>query len=367
MHDGLFRILLLVVLLLGPLSVDSYAAEAPSATPNQTPAADTNENIDRQPPVWRFGLLAAYCVLIVGASLFGGMLPSLIHLSHTRMQLIISFVGGLMLGIGLLHLLPHAAAELGSTDRAALWMIGGVMTMFLLIRTFHVHHHSPVELPPGIATPEHEHKHDHDHDHDHSGHEHHHGAANYYQNCEHTHQYSWIGITLGLALHTLIDGIALGASVEADAVYARTFSLLGLGTFFAILMHKPLDAVSITSLMAVGGWSQKWRNIVNLSFALMCPLGTLLFLFGVNFLAGSQPYVLGAALAFSAGVFVCISLSDLLPEMEFHSHNRGQLTLTLIAGLALAWALTLLEPAHLHAHNSNPSTENVSFHVSSMM
>ena len=43
-------------------------------------------------------LLTVYCLLIVAVSLLGGWLPSRIKLTHTRMQTIVSFVGGLMLG-----------------------------------------------------------------------------------------------------------------------------------------------------------------------------------------------------------------------------------------------------------------------------
>ncbi len=334
-----------------------------SAAVSDAVPAPTDETGDSTPSVkntaWRYGVLLMYCAMIVCASLFGGWLPSMIHLSHTRMQLIISFVGGLMLGIGLLHLLPDAAHQLGSTNRAALWMLGGVLAMFILIRTFHVHHHGPVELPPELqlgpdaAAAHAHHEHDHDHDHDH------HGEPSYYQSCQHTHQLSWLGITLGLALHTLIDGIALAASVETDAERTTTYSLLGLGTFLAVLMHKPLDAVSITSLMAVGGWSTRWRNIVNTAFAMMCPLGAVLFLFGVRQFGDAQQQIVGSVLAFAAGVFVCIALSDLLPEMEFHSHNRTQLSLTLAAGIGLAWALTLLAPVHLHG----PDQKTVSTRV----
>ncbi len=49
--------------------------------------------------------------------------------------------------------------------------------------------------------------------------------------------------------------------------------------------------------------------------------------------------MVGCGLAFSAGVFLCISLSDLLPELEFHAHDRVVLSLALIAGIALAYAI----------------------------
>ena len=53
-------------------------------------------------------LLVVYCVLILLASVSGGQLPSLVRMTHLRTQVLMSFVGGLMLGIALLHLLPHA-------------------------------------------------------------------------------------------------------------------------------------------------------------------------------------------------------------------------------------------------------------------
>ncbi len=46
--------------------------------------------------------------------------------------------------------------------------------------------------------------------------------------------------------------------------------------------------------------------------------------------------------------FFASLLADVLPDMEFHRHNRVQLTAALLAGIALGWAIHLLEPAHSH-------------------
>ncbi len=128
----------------------------------------------------------------------------------------------------------------------------------------------------------------------------------------------------------------------------QAIAATSIGTFLAIMLHKPLDAVSITSLMSAGGWSTRGRMLVNLAFAVMCPLGAALYLFGAHSLPIDQRLLTGTALAFSAGVFLCISLSDLLPEIEFHSHNRIALTACLIAGVALSYAVSLLESGHIH-------------------
>jgi zinc transporter ZupT len=63
-------------------------------------------------------------------------------------------------------------------------------------------------------------------------------------------------------------------------------------------------------------------------------------------------------LAFSAGVFLCISLSDLLPEMEFHSHSRIPLTAALLLGILAAWLLGILEGEHSHGGEHNHGGEH---------
>ena len=136
--------------------------------------------------------------------------------------------------------------------------------------------------------------------------------------------------------------------LKPTAKYPSQAGLYGFGTFLAIILHKPLDAVSITSLMAGSGWKSQSRFFVNLVFSTMCPIGVALFVFGIRQFSGMQDLVVCSVLAFSAGVFLCIALSDLLPEMEFHAHNRFRLTAALTAGVLLAYGITFLEPPHLH-------------------
>jgi len=306
-----------------------------------------------------FWILTLYCGLIVLASLAGGWLPFLVNLTHTRMQVMVSLVAGLMLGVGLFHMLPHAYGEIaghspaGALDRAVWWMMVGLLTMFFLIRAFHFHQHGAAGLPEVTEQGEHTTPacaHDHDHDHDHGHHHHHSHQGSHGHHHGHSHQLSWVGVTFGLALHTMIDGIALAASVQAESLHHADSWLIGVGTFVAILLHKPLDAVSITSLMTAGGWSSPWRHTVNAGFAMMCPLGALLFYTGLSQLDAGQGLMVGCALAFSAGVFLCISLGDLLPEVEFHSHDRIKLSVALLCGIALAYGIGFLEPAHAHQH-----------------
>lgn len=307
-------------------------------------------------------LLLMYCLLIGLSSLCGGWLPMLVRLTHKRMQILVSLVGGLMLGVGIFHQLPHAVAAMptnGGHGHHALdwcmgWLMFGLLLTFFMLRMFHFHSHDAVEIDGGH---DHDHGHDCAHDHDHG---HHHDDHGHQHDHDHDHGHdeaplatfksSWIGIFLGLSLHTLLDGVALAAHVQADALHSGNngFALLGLGTFLGVVLHKPLDSLSITSMMATSGWSRQSMLMVNMGYALMCPLGAALFYFGIQSFGGGRDVGVAAALAMSAGVFICISLSDLLPEVQFHSHDRLWLSFSLLLGIALAWGIGFLEPAHTH-------------------
>jgi zinc and cadmium transporter len=273
-------------------------------------------------------LLVCYCVFALFAALAGGALPTLFKLTHTRLQLAVSFVAGLMLGLSLLGLLPHASHELQSVQRTAVWMLGGFMAMFLLQRFLPFHHHDVAEGSP-------------------------------VEPCGHTHSLaersarslSWMGVALGLSLHSIFDGLAMAAAVVSDA--QGHVGALGLGTALAVILHKPFGALAITTLMAASGAARFSRNLVNLAFALVTPSGALLFYLGAGPWAHEHPAWLGCALAFCAGTFLCISCADLLPELQFHRHDRVKLSLALLAGIGVALLIVWFGHAgHEHQHNA---------------
>ncbi len=314
-------------------------------------------------PNWQtWGLLIAYSAAVVFASVIGGLLPEWIRLTHTRMQLMISFVGGIMLGIAVFHMIPHAlVAAGGDSDVVARGLMLGLVVTFFLLRFFHFHQHGPADF--GIYAEETK-----DTDgasESHTTHvcaDHHHPAAH-----EHAHSSRgttrWIGVLVGLGLHTLTDGVAMASGILSETSHGHAGWLPGFGIFLAVLLHKPLDAVSITSLMHPITTPGK-RLMVNISFALMCPLGASLFLMGASFDSGWASQLTAWGLAFSAGVFLCISLSDLLPEMEFHSHSRLQLSAALLLGILIAAAIGLLEGDHAHGqpHPDHTHSDHSSNH-----
>ncbi len=60
-------------------------------------------------------------------------------------------------------------------------------------------------------------------------------------------------------------------------------TVAGFGTFLVIFLHKPFDAVTITTLMTLGSWKRSGMHLVNGLFALMVPLGAMLFHLGLSY------------------------------------------------------------------------------------
>lgn len=299
-------------------------------------------------------LIAIYCLLSVVASLSGGWVPLVVRLNHRRMQIGISFVSGVMLGIGLLHLLPHSFEMLQSIDLTVTWLMAGFLFMFFLERFFHFHHHdvpdegAPQDAPRAAHGPGADDAH-----HDHAGHAHLDASR-----ASVGSPFPWGGAVVGLTLHGLVDGVALAAAVAAEA---GMVTWAGLGTFLAIVLHKPFDSLTIGTLLAGAGRNATLRHLINALYSLVTPLGVALF-----YLASvgiDQPQAgLGQVLGFAAGAFVCIATSDLLPELQFHRHDRATLSAALIAGIAVAWSTVFLEGGHGHSHSPAHSHQDEADH-----
>jgi zinc and cadmium transporter len=287
--------------------------------------------------------IVVYCACVIIASALGGLVPLVVRLDHRRMQFGLSFVSGVMLGVALFHMVPHAlmarmesgagASEdaHGLFDPLMVSLALGFLAMFFLQRFAHFHQHEAPE--PACDDPM--------HGHDGHHHEHPHGHA--------VGRLTWAGAALGMGLHALLEGVALAASVQAAQEGAAAPALAGLGTFLVILLHKPFDALTVATLLRAGGGSRAAMLGVNAAFALLVPIGAVLFIqLGPGMLGGADvavPY----ALAFSAGTFLCIAAADLLPEVQFHRHDRIGLSVALILGLGLALAVGKLE-ASSHSH-----------------
>ena len=276
--------------------------------------------------------LALYTLAILAGALVGGSLPLIGRIGRSDIGL--SFSAGVMLGAAFLHMLPEAVEEAGAV--AAPFVMVGFLLLYLLERFVLIHICAEPgpnarlsaagegTLPaPGAHAHAHAHVHDHGHAHAHAGDLHLEDGTG----CDvHT-----LGMAafVGMSLHTLVDGFALGAaSVDAG---------LGLLVFLAILAHKVPNSFSLSAILRAEGYSRGKALAMNAAFALMVPAGAGLYVIARQ--AVRTESFTAYALAASAGTFLHLSLSDILPDLHRRSGSKTLLTGALLAGIGLMWAL----------------------------
>jgi uncharacterized membrane protein YraQ (UPF0718 family)/zinc transporter ZupT len=145
---------------------------------------------------------------------------------------------------------------------------------------------------------------------------------------------------VGLALHSITFGLALGGIVER---LSRDWPL-----FLSLLIHKAAETFSLGVVMSLARIPLARALLLSLAFAAIEPAGIL---FGASLHTrenGLEPIFTG----FACGTFLYVAVCDLLPEV-FHDtvHGWGKLGWLLLGILITAISLPGTEglPALLHA------------------
>jgi len=256
-------------------------------------------------------MLFAYCLIIATISIVSGLLAFSVRPTHRKMQLIISFVGGVMAGVAVLEILPEAI-HLGDLEQVMFWLLAGFAGLFLLERFLPSHCHGVAESGENTA-------------------------------CGHDHQLTWVGAAIGLSIHSLVEGAAIVAAFDAGG------TSLAIGLAIAVALHKPFDALTLVAMMRLKQKSTFLIMLFNIGFGFVVLLGA----FAYGLIDGIDSNIVSITLACSAGMFLCISLCDLLPELQFHGHDKIALTVSLLLGLAVAWGISQL---HDHEHGEHNET-----------
>ncbi len=264
--------------------------------------------------------LALYTGAILAGAVAGGALPLVGR--GSRSDVLLSFSAGAMLGAAFFHMLPEAVEDAGA--RALPFVVVGFLALYLLERFVLVH----VCAEPGPnrspARPPEPHRHA-------SGDP---GPQADGTGCEvHT---MGLAAFLGMSAHTLVDGFALGAATVRPE--------LGLLVFLAILAHKIPNAFSLSAILLAEGYSRARALAMNAAFALMVPVGAGVYVVLRD--AARVETFTALALAGSAGTFLHLSLSDILPDLHRRGAARWRLSAAMVAGLAMMGALTFLRKGH---------------------
>jgi len=125
-------------------------------------------------------------------------------------------------------------------------------------------------------------------------------------------------IFLGIALHNLPEGLAIGAGYSASKG-------LGAAIAIALALHNVPEGMATAAPLLMGGVSRLRVVALTTLAGLMTPIGTIIGLVLINV---SENFI-SIALALAAGAMIYIVSDELIPESHrYHSHlaNAGLLS-----------------------------------------
>jgi zinc transporter ZupT len=109
----------------------------------------------------------------------------------------------------------------------------------------------------------------------------------------------------GLFIHAFFDGFSISIGMQFDF-------LLGLLIFFAVLLHKIPEGLTIASIMMSANYPR--RKVLFAIFGI--GLATLVGVASAFLFSATDAKVIGMAFAFSAGTIIYVGASDLIPEIN---------------------------------------------------
>lgn len=139
---------------------------------------------------------------------------------------------------------------------------------------------------------------------------------------------------VAIGLHSLLDGVVIGVGFEADIK-------VGIASAVAILLHRLPVGITVASLLMHSGFSKTKVLLMGWVVAVAAGVGALGAYFFVRDVSMST---LGLLLAFSAGSFIYIGASDLLPETH-KKMSRFNILLVLV-GVILVYIVSHTTGGH---------------------
>lgn len=243
--------------------------------------------------------LAAFGALfVISAISLVGALTLTVAPKTLRKSLIVlvAFAAGALLGDAFIHILPEVSeSEHGFDLAASLSLVGGVVVFFVLEKVLHWHHsHLPSE--------------------------------------EVLHPVATMNL-VGDGLHNFIDGAIVAAAFTVSPE-------LGIATAIAVALHEIPQELGDFAILLHGGLAPRKALLLNFATGLAAVAGGATALLFSSVAAIERPL-----LPFTAGAFVYIASTDLIPELhkEPEPGKSAVQVIALIAGVATMVALLALE------------------------
>jgi zinc transporter ZupT len=150
----------------------------------------------------------------------------------------------------------------------------------------------------------------------------------------HSHDMTSLSAFVGLSIHACFDGLALAAAFVAGEE-------VGLVVLLAICVHKIVEVFSLSSTFLLSNRRKKASKYL-IPFCLITPLAGIVSYLVLN---GADTGIAGIAFAVSAGVFMFVTMIDILPE-AFHRRDIDVKSVALLLiGLAVVIAIVAITDA----------------------
>jgi len=211
--------------------------------------------------------LVALCLTGGVASLVGaGVIILLKEKNKSLSEKLTAFAAGVLISVGLLDLLRESLEHTSSAETIPYYVLGGILFVFFLEKSGLWFHH---------------------HDGDHGKHP------------------SILGVLSGDMIHNFIDGFAIGAAFLID-------KNAGIMTAIAVALHELPKEMADFMVYLRAGYSNSRTILLNMISSAIAVVGGLsAYSFGW-FVEKHE----SGLLAITAGMFLFIALSDLVPEMH---------------------------------------------------
>jgi len=238
-------------------------------------------------------------VLIISLISFIGALTLLLKrdLLNRSIFILVSLAVGALLGDVFIHIIPETYEEMSNPTIISFLIIGGILVFFILEKVLHWHHHTLEHAE------------------------------------EHTHPLGKM-VLLGDGVHNFIDGLIVASSYMVSVE-------VGVATTIAVILHEIPQEIGNFGVLIHAGYKTTKALLYNFLSALTAFLGAIVALI---FGSAIDSFALWL-LPITAGGFIYIALSDLIPEL--HKGKRFDQGITqviaIIVGVACMAVLLTLE------------------------
>ncbi|MDP3438168.1 MAG: ZIP family metal transporter, partial [Azonexus sp.] len=212
-----------------------------------------------------------------------------------RINILISYAIGALLGAAFLEILPHAL-EHGEPHRMAATVLFGIMFFFVLEKLVlwrHCHHD--------------------------------HCEAHEAQAPAHDHGRSGLLILVGDTFHNFVDGILIAAAFLQSTE-------LGIVTALAIIAHEIPQEVGDYMILLHSGYSRAKALAFNLLSSLATLVGAMLAYLALSEMQEAIPTLL----AIAAASMIYVAVADLIPGLHKRTELKATIQQVLLIGLGIA-------------------------------